>query len=155
MFILLKKRNILIGLLIVALTVGLCFAVTATATSAYSVPKLGKTVVIDAGHGGVDGGVVGVNTRTKESDINLSIARSLQHFLKTKGYTVVMTRTIEQHLHLDHILVKVGSIVENLYQILLVEEGFGIGVLHHLLHKLLIEAVALVGIVLFFLHQSV
>ena len=99
MFILLKKRNLLVGLLIVALTVGLCFAVSASVTSAYSVPKIGKTVVIDAGHGGIDGGVVGVNTRTKESDINLSIARSLKHFLKTKGYDVVMTRTTTDGLY--------------------------------------------------------
>ena len=99
MFILLKRRNILIGLLAVALTVGLCFAVSATATSAYSVPKMGKTIIIDAGHGGADGGVVGVTTSVKESDINLSIARSLKHFLKTKGYDVVMTRTTTDGLY--------------------------------------------------------
>lgn len=99
MFILLKRRNIIIGLLVVALTVGLCFAVTATATSAYSVPKIGKTIVIDAGHGGADGGVVGVSTSVKESDINLSIARSLKHFLKTKGYDVVMTRSTTDGLY--------------------------------------------------------
>ena len=99
MFILMKKRNILIGLLVVALTVGLCFAVTATATSAYSVPKTGRTVVIDAGHGGADGGVVGVHTSVKESDVNLAIARSLKHFLKTKGYDVVMTRTTTDGLY--------------------------------------------------------
>ncbi len=99
MFILLKKRNILIGLLVVALTVGLCLAVTATVTSAYSVPKTGKTVVIDAGHGGADGGVVGVTTSVKESDVNLAIARQLKHFLKTKGYDVVMTRTTTDGLY--------------------------------------------------------
>ena len=99
MFILLKRRNILIGLLVVALTVGLCFAVTSTATSAYSVPKMGKTIIIDAGHGGADGGVVGVTTSVKESDVNLSIARSLKHFLKTKGYDVVMTRTTTDGLY--------------------------------------------------------
>lgn len=99
MFILLKRRNILIGLLVVALTVGVCFAVTATATSAYSVPKIGKTIVIDAGHGGADGGVVGVTTSVKESDINLSVARSLKHFLKTKGYDVIMTRTTTDGLY--------------------------------------------------------
>lgn len=99
MFLLLKKRNILIGILTVALTVGLCFAVTATATLAYSVPKTGLTVVIDAGHGGADGGVVGVTTSAKESDINLSIARSLKHFLKTRGYTVVMTRSTTDGLY--------------------------------------------------------
>ena len=99
MFILMKKRNILIGILVVALTVGVCFAVTATATNAYSVPKIGKTVVIDAGHGGIDGGVVGVTTSTKESDINLAIARSLRHFLKTQGYSVVMTRSTTDGLY--------------------------------------------------------
>lgn len=99
MFILLKKRNILIGLLVVALTVSLCLAVTATATSAYSVPKTGLTVVIDAGHGGADGGVVGVTTSVKESDVNLSVARHLKHFLKTKGYDVVMTRTTTDGLY--------------------------------------------------------
>ena len=99
MFILLKKRNIIIGLLIVALTVGLCLGLTATVTSAYSVPKVGKTVVIDAGHGGADGGVVGASTSVKESDVNLAIARSLKHFLKSRGYDVVMTRTTTDGLY--------------------------------------------------------
>ena len=99
MFILMKRRNILIGLLAVVLTVGVCLAVTATATNAYSVPKIGKTVVIDAGHGGIDGGVVGATTSTKESDINLAIARSLRHFLKTQGYDVVMTRSTTDGLY--------------------------------------------------------
>ncbi|MDE6398008.1 MAG: N-acetylmuramoyl-L-alanine amidase [Clostridiales bacterium] len=99
MFILLKKRNILIGCLVVALTVALCLAVTVTATSAYSVPKTGKTVVIDAGHGGADGGVVGVTTSVKESDVNLAVARQLKHFLKTKGYDVIMTRSTTDGLY--------------------------------------------------------
>ena len=30
-------------------------------------------VVLDAGHGGIDGGVVGANTGVKESEINLDI----------------------------------------------------------------------------------
>lgn len=81
------------------LTVGLCFAVSAKATGAYSTPLIGKTVVIDAGHGGADGGVVGSTTGSKESDINLAIARSLRHFLKTKGYEVVMTRTTTDGLY--------------------------------------------------------
>lgn len=99
MFITIKKRNIIIGLFAVLLTVGICLAVTQVAAGAYSVPKVGKTVVIDAGHGGADGGVVGVSTKAKESDINLSIARSLKHFLKSHGYTVVMTRSTTDGLY--------------------------------------------------------
>ena len=57
-----------------------------------SVPKIGKTVVVDAGHGGIDGGVVGSTSGVKESEINLAIAKSLKHFLERNGYDVVMTR---------------------------------------------------------------
>jgi len=57
-----------------------------------SVPKIGKTVVVDAGHGGIDGGVVGGSSGVKESEINLAIAKSLKHFLERNGYDVVMTR---------------------------------------------------------------
>lgn len=99
MFVLFKRKSIFIGLAAVLFTVALCLAVTAGATSAYSVPKLGKTIVIDAGHGGADGGVSGSVSGVKESDINLSIARSLKHFLKTKGYEVVMTRSTTDGLY--------------------------------------------------------
>lgn len=57
-----------------------------------AVASNGLTVVIDAGHGGRDGGVSGVVTGTHESEINLAIAKSLKHFLKENGYKVVMTR---------------------------------------------------------------
>jgi N-acetylmuramoyl-L-alanine amidase len=60
---------------------------------------LGKTVVIDAGHGGRDGGVAGKTTGVKESDINLSISKSLRRFLEDKGYKVVMTRTTTDGLY--------------------------------------------------------
>ena len=42
-------------------------------------------VVIDAGHGGIDGGVSGVTTGTKESDINLEIALFLQEEQECSG----------------------------------------------------------------------
>lgn len=50
------------------------------------------TVCIDAGHGGVDGGVTGVNTGVKESDLNLSVSRLLKEQFENCGITVVMTR---------------------------------------------------------------
>lgn len=48
-------------------------------------------VVIDAGHGGRDGGAVGRNG-TREADINLSIARYLEKELLAHGVGVTMTR---------------------------------------------------------------
>lgn len=53
----------------------------------------GFTVVIDAGHGGIDGGAEGVVTGVIESDINLAIANKLKTLCERAGITVVMTRT--------------------------------------------------------------
>ena len=50
------------------------------------------TVVVDAGHGGIDGGVSGKVTKVKESDLNLEIAKLLSAKLKEAGIIVVMTR---------------------------------------------------------------
>lgn len=48
-------------------------------------------VVIDAGHGGEDGGTVGVN-QCYEKDINLKMAKKLQVFLSSMGIKSVLTR---------------------------------------------------------------
>lgn len=52
-----------------------------------------KTVVIDAGHGGADGGVVGKKSGVKEKTLNLIISNYLGEMLKGCGYNVVYTRT--------------------------------------------------------------
>ncbi len=49
-------------------------------------------VVVDAGHGGEDGGVTGARTGVKESHLNLQMAKLLAEYLKGGGYRVVMTR---------------------------------------------------------------
>lgn len=51
------------------------------------------TVVIDAGHGGADGGVQGVKTKVEEKSVNLAIAFMLKEVLLSHGYEVVMTRS--------------------------------------------------------------
>lgn len=50
------------------------------------------TVVIDAGHGGEDGGAVSANGIC-EKDVNLQIASILCDALKERGIRVIMTRT--------------------------------------------------------------
>lgn len=49
------------------------------------------TIVIDAGHGGEDGGAVGVNGLV-EKDINLAIALALAEDLKANNFDVVLVR---------------------------------------------------------------
>jgi len=51
----------------------------------------GITVVIDAGHGGIDPGAVANGLVEKE--LNLSVAKKLEQFLKLSNVNVVMTRT--------------------------------------------------------------
>ena len=50
-----------------------------------------QVVIIDAGHGGFDGGCVAING-TPEKDINLDIAQKLGELLSFNGYEVVFTR---------------------------------------------------------------
>ena len=49
-------------------------------------------VVLDAGHGGIDGGVSGVSTKVSESEINLAISKKLGKLFEDSGFTVVQTR---------------------------------------------------------------
>ncbi len=62
--------------------------------------SMARTLVIDAGHGGFDGGAVGA-TGTTEQDINLSIAQRVQSLAAFFGVPTTMTRTNEQALDYD------------------------------------------------------
>lgn len=58
-----------------------------------------KTVIIDAGHGGFDGGAVVGDIL--EKDINLKIANSLSNMLKSAGFKVICTRTDDSSTESD------------------------------------------------------
>lgn len=60
-------------------------------TPTYSKP----IIVIDAGHGGYDGGAVALDG-TVEKDINLSVAKKLREFLVLAGFDVKMTRETDE-----------------------------------------------------------
>lgn len=50
-----------------------------------------KVILIDPGHGGIDGGAVS-SSNVLEKDLNLQISLKLREVLQNKGYTVFMTR---------------------------------------------------------------
>lgn len=54
-------------------------------------PVENDVIIIDAGHGGMDGGAVGVSG-VLEKNINLSIALKLKDIAEKDGKTVIMTR---------------------------------------------------------------
>ncbi len=54
-------------------------------------PSLKKTIVIDAGHGGIDGGCVGASGVT-ESELNLAFSLQAKKTFEKMGFKVVLTR---------------------------------------------------------------
>ncbi|MGN1204269.1 MAG: N-acetylmuramoyl-L-alanine amidase [Lachnospiraceae bacterium] len=94
-----KKQGFLAAAVFMLTAMGILFhispiqPVTAPAAASDSV-----TVVIDAGHGGIDPGKIGING-TPEKDLNLSIARKVKAYLTAEDITVVMTRDTEDGLY--------------------------------------------------------
>ena len=57
-----------------------------------------RTIIIDAGHGGMDGGAVSC-TGTYESKLNLEIALRLNDLFHILGYRTVMIRDTDRSIH--------------------------------------------------------
>lgn len=68
-------------------------------TGVYDVPNSKYTIVIDAGHGGIDGGSVGAKTGVVESNLNLQYAYNLARQFNQMGISCVLTRTDENGLY--------------------------------------------------------
>ena len=92
MFIVWKSRNVMIVLLIlVVLELCLMTYLCVTQFGVRNASLIDFTVVIDAGHGGIDGGVVGADG-VKESTLNLAYAKELGAVFERSGFNVVYTR---------------------------------------------------------------
>ena len=91
-FYVIRVQHILIGLTVAVMLLGFAFSVQVMSEKAVAAPALmHRTVVIDPGHGGEDGGAVAADG-TKESDINLSISLRLKELFLFCGIEPVMTR---------------------------------------------------------------
>lgn len=104
MFIINKKR---IMFLLIAVLLPIGIFVTRTASSdqknrdilaTMATPVTSRTIVVDAGHGGEDGGAV-ASDGTSEADINLKITLKLQALLEQSGASVVLTRSDENAIY--------------------------------------------------------
>ena len=90
MFLTLKRKSIIAvfcSLLIIAIVV-----VYFTAIRPAFVPKPLHTIVIDAGHGGRDGGTTGSLSGVSESELNLKYAKCLASLCEEFGIKAVLTR---------------------------------------------------------------
>lgn len=101
MMILLLHRRRMLGtavLLLLSVTV-LSLSLRRTAVPAFSYTEMTKDeiIVLDAGHGGADGGAVSADG-TPEDDINLAIVLRLRDLFALMGCQTVLTRTGEASL---------------------------------------------------------
>ncbi len=62
-------------------------------------PIVGKTIVLDAGHGGVDMGACG-RQGTREKDVNIEVTMRLKDLLEEAGAKVLLTRTDDSFVSL-------------------------------------------------------
>lgn len=95
------KRSSIVIISVLVLTVFtfiVCFGAISQTTIGEA-SSTGIKVVLDAGHGGVDKGVSGVNTKIPESELNLSVVKKLEKYFIDAGIAVVLTRSSDAGLY--------------------------------------------------------
>lgn len=70
-------------------------------------PLSGKTIYVDAGHGGDDSGAVG--NGLLEKDVNLDVSNLLNEKLEKEGADTVVTRTGDSFLSLEERVAKAST----------------------------------------------
>ena len=95
MFKVVKLKSVLFAVLIILAGVFGCFGLSKVSATTN---KLNYTIVLDAGHGGQDGGCVGA-TGISEAEINLEVTFKLKSMLENFGFNVVLTRNSNAGLY--------------------------------------------------------
>ena len=62
-------------------------------------PVTNKTIILDAGHGGIDPGALTKDKNTSEKDVNLIIALKIRELLQASGALVILTREEDVSLY--------------------------------------------------------
>ena len=98
MVLVIRKKAILMTLCAVFVLGAVNVYYSNEAKQTTALPVSSKIVLLDAGHGGEDGGAIG-GEGTVEKDINLAVMLKLQSLLEQNGCTVITTRTQDISLH--------------------------------------------------------
>ena len=98
-----KRRLIVFNkkiLLILLITAFLCTSLSIfLSTKTTIIPAEIFSIVIDAGHGGIDGGCVGKTTGVTESKLNLDYSLQLKAYCEDFGMKVILTRSTMEGLY--------------------------------------------------------
>lgn len=106
-------KKLIILLLFVCFLVMTVFKVDA---SKLTFPLIGKVIIIDPGHGGVDNGAS--HLEVKEDNINLAISILIKKELEKNGATVFLTRDGDYDLSRPHALYRKKSDFDNRIRII-------------------------------------
>ncbi len=93
------KRVVTVGCFIVMLIWGMSYVpvILSEYSAAHHENQMQTTVILDAGHGGKDGGAQAENG-AYEKDVVLAITRKVESYLRGQGINVLLTRTDDHDL---------------------------------------------------------
>ncbi len=95
-----RRKRVVIVFVLLATLLTFIFCIGAITSRPASEATANKVkIVLDAGHGGIDGGVVGSITGIKESEINLKVVKKLEKYLVNAGMSVTLTRNSDAGLY--------------------------------------------------------
>jgi len=77
-------------------------------------PLAGKTIILDAGHGGVDTGARGADPDFNEADMNLAIVLEAAPMLERLGANVILTRTEDVTMDIYERLDMIEAVIPDL-----------------------------------------
>ncbi len=94
-FFVVERKTLFLIFVLVVVLVGIAVLPSAFASS----PSNKLRIVVDAGHGGIDGGCEGSREGSNERELNLLYAKTLKTYLESYGIEVVLTRSTTDGLY--------------------------------------------------------
>ena len=95
-------RNLKYIIIAVAVIITILFIIKIKNTSEdvmEYMPVTDKTIVLDAGHGGIDPGAMSNDKTVLEKDINLQITKKIKELIEASGGNVILTRESDVSLY--------------------------------------------------------
>ena len=92
------KKHVMEMTMAVLLLISVFFLSKEAAVVSNETAEKEKVIVIDAGHGGADPGMIGIGG-LEEKGINLAVSMKLKEALENQGFTVIMTRQEDKGLY--------------------------------------------------------
>ena len=96
------NKKIIFGIISLALVIVSIIEIKTASEEVIKVmPITSKTIIVDAGHGGIDPGAMTDDQSIKEKDVNLKIAKKVKELIEASGAAVILTRNDDTSLYTE------------------------------------------------------